>query len=96
MNLQIKLQVVSTPDKAVCTNWVLQSGGDGDAIEQEDFEEMIHGIRNLLIGHLQVSERVLASSSKVSLKPGSKPPIRPPDPRADSEPESWNWDIRGI
>lgn len=85
VNRQIKLLVVSMHDEAVYANRVLRAGGDGYVMKQEDSEEIIHAIRDVMSGHIYVSERVLASTSKASLEPGSKPRIRPLDQLADSD-----------
>jgi DNA-binding NarL/FixJ family response regulator len=65
---KIKLLVVSMHDQALYADRVLRAGGDGYIMKQEDPEEIIHAIRDVLAGHIYVSDEVFAAS-----KPG---PVR--------------------
>lgn len=67
-NRTIKLLVVSMHDEAIYANRVLRAGGDGYIMKQEDPEEILHAIRDVLSGHIYVSEEVLNRSAKVPSK----------------------------
>jgi DNA-binding NarL/FixJ family response regulator len=69
VNREIKLLVVSMHDKALFADRVLRAGGDGYIMKQEDPEEIINAIRDLLAGHIYVSEEVMG---------GPKTPAKPP------------------
>jgi DNA-binding NarL/FixJ family response regulator len=84
-NSQIKLLVVSMHDEALYADRVLRAGGDGYIMKQEDPEEIVHAIRDVLGGHIYVSEEVLANTAKVSLKRISEPETRPLDQLTDLE-----------
>lgn len=58
-----KLLVVSMHDEALYADRVLRAGGDGYIMKQEDPEEILHAIRDVLGGHIYVSEEVLSSSA---------------------------------
>jgi len=60
--LPVKLLVVSMFDEAIYAQRVLRAGGDGYIMKQEDPPELINAIRDVLNGHIYVSEEVLASS----------------------------------
>jgi DNA-binding NarL/FixJ family response regulator len=68
---KVKLLVISMHDEALYADRVLRAGGDGYIMKQEDPEEIIRAIRDVLGGHIYVSEQVLANKSKVS--PKSRP-----------------------
>ena len=70
VNRAIKLLVVSMHDEALYAARVLRAGGDGYVMKEEDPEEIISAIRDVLGGHIYVSEEVMAS-----MKP------RPPEDR---------------
>src|SRR5207247_401439 len=56
---------------------VLRAGGDGYIMKQEDPAEIVNAIRDVLSGHIYVSEEVLASKSGTAPKPPSKDKGRP-------------------
>jgi len=56
----VKILVISMHDEAVYANRVLRLGGDGYIMKQEDPSEIVHAIRDVLGGHLYLSEAVLA------------------------------------
>jgi DNA-binding NarL/FixJ family response regulator len=60
---KVKLLIVSMHDEALYADRVLRAGGDGYIMKQEDPEEIIHAIRDVLGGHIYVSEEVLESRS---------------------------------
>jgi DNA-binding NarL/FixJ family response regulator len=55
---KIKLLVVSMHDAALYADRALQAGGDGYLRKQGDPEELIRAIRDVLDGHIYVSEDV--------------------------------------
>jgi DNA-binding NarL/FixJ family response regulator len=61
--LAIKLLVVSMFDEALYAQRVLRAGGDGYIMKQEDPQEIILAIRDVLAGHIYVSEDVFASDA---------------------------------
>jgi DNA-binding NarL/FixJ family response regulator len=72
-------------DEALYVDRVLRAGGDGYVMKQVDPEEIVHAIRDVLGGHVYVSEEVLASTAKTSPKRISKPEMRPLDQLTDLE-----------
>src|SRR5438270_256927 len=60
---KIKLLVVSMHDEALYADRVLRAGGDGYIMKQEDPEEILHAIRDVLGGHIYVSEEVLGPTA---------------------------------
>jgi DNA-binding NarL/FixJ family response regulator len=58
LGLTIKLLVVSMYDEALYADRVLRAGGDGYIMKQESPEEIVHAIRDVLGGHIYVSEEV--------------------------------------
>lgn len=58
--LEIKLLVVSMFDEALYAQRVLRAGGDGYIMKQEDPHEIILAIRDVLAGHIYVSEDVFS------------------------------------
>jgi len=82
---QVRILVVSMHDEALYADRVLRAGGDGYIMKQEHPEEIVRAIRDVLGGHTYVSEEVLASTAKASLKRTSKPEIRPLDQLSDLE-----------
>jgi len=60
---QTKLLVVSMHDEALYADRVLRAGGDGYIMKQEDPEEILHAIRDVLGGHIYVSEQVLSATA---------------------------------
>lgn len=67
--LQVKLLVVSMYDEALYADRVLRAGGDGYIMKEESPEEIVHAIRDVLDGHIYVSEEVMASQMKAPSKP---------------------------
>jgi DNA-binding NarL/FixJ family response regulator len=63
LKLAIKLLAVSMFDEAVYAQRVLRAGGDGYIMKQEDPEEIVHAIRDVLAGHIYVSEEVFAKET---------------------------------
>jgi DNA-binding NarL/FixJ family response regulator len=59
---QTKLLVVSMHDEALYADRVLRAGGDGYIMKQEDPEEILHAIRDVLAGHMYVSEEVVSAT----------------------------------
>ena len=55
---RVKILVISMCDEAVYAARVLQAGGDGYIMKQEDPEEIVHAIRDVLNGRIYVSEEV--------------------------------------
>ena len=66
---RLKLLVVSMHDEALYANRVLRAGGDGYIMKQEDPGEVVHAIRDVLNGHIYVSEQVLASKESAGAAP---------------------------
>jgi DNA-binding NarL/FixJ family response regulator len=84
-NRKVRILVVSMHDEALYVDRVLRAGGDGYIMKQVDPEEIVHAIRDVLGGHIYVSEEVLASTAKGSLKRISEPETRPLDQLTDLE-----------
>jgi DNA-binding NarL/FixJ family response regulator len=57
-NRTVRLLVVSMHDEALYANRVLRAGGDGYVMKQQDPEEIVEAIRDVLAGHIYVSEEV--------------------------------------
>jgi DNA-binding NarL/FixJ family response regulator len=70
LKIGTKLLVVSMFDEALYAQRVLRLGGDGYVMKQEDPEEIVVAIRDVLAGHIYVSEAVLAKGS--SRQPSKK------------------------
>ena len=83
--IKVRILVVSMHDEALYADRVLRAGGDGYIMKQEDPEEIVHAMRDVLGGHIYVSEEVLASTAKVALKRISTPEARPLDQLTDLE-----------
>jgi DNA-binding NarL/FixJ family response regulator len=81
---EIKILVISMHDEALYADRVLRAGGDGYIMKQEDPEEIIHAIRDVLAGHIYVSEEVLASREKLKVG-ATRAKGRPLDELTDSE-----------
>ena len=65
----VKILVVSMFDEALFAQRVLRAGGDGYIMKQEDPQEIVSAIRDVLAGHIYVSEEVFTrGSSKKSPK----------------------------
>jgi DNA-binding NarL/FixJ family response regulator len=63
LKLPVKLLVVSMFDEALYAQRVLRAGGDGYIMKQEDPHEIILAIRDVLAGHIYVSEDVFARTT---------------------------------
>ena len=66
---KVKLLVVSMHDEAVYANRVLRLGGDGYIMKQEDPGEIINAIRDVLAGHIYVSEEMMNQTGRTSPRP---------------------------
>jgi DNA-binding NarL/FixJ family response regulator len=84
-NGKAKVLVVSMHDEALYADRVLRAGGDGYVMKQEDPEEIIHAIRDVLNGHIYVSEQILGNKQGTSPKRRSQPKIPSLDQLTDSE-----------
>ena len=58
LKLVVKLLVVSMFDEAIYAQRVLRAGGDGYVMKQADPQEIVLAIRDVLAGHIHVSEDV--------------------------------------
>ncbi|HEY5234100.1 MAG TPA: response regulator transcription factor [Verrucomicrobiae bacterium] len=72
LKLAVKLLVVSMFDEALYAQRVLRAGGDGYVMKQADPQEIILAIRDVLDGHIHVSEDVFSRDS--SRQPSEKKP----------------------
>jgi len=63
-NRKVKLLVISMHDEALYADRVLRAGGDGYVMKQQDSEEIIHAIRDVLAGHIYISEAVMDPEMK--------------------------------
>jgi len=61
--IPVKILVVSMFDEALYAQRVLRAGGDGYIMKQEDPQEIISAIRDVLDGHIYVTEDVFASDA---------------------------------
>jgi len=61
---KVKLLAVSMHDEALYADRVLRAGGDGYIMKQEDPEEILHAVRDVLAGHIYVSEQVFENRSR--------------------------------
>ena len=59
-NREIKLLVISMHHEALYAQRVLRAGGHGYIMKQEDPDEMLHAMRDVLGGHLYLSDALLA------------------------------------
>jgi DNA-binding NarL/FixJ family response regulator len=82
---EVKLLVVSMHDEALYADRVLRAGGNGYIMKQEDPEEIVHAIRDVLGGHIYVSEQVFANPANGSAKRVAKPKTRPLEQLSDLE-----------
>lgn len=73
---QVKLLVVSMHDEAVYANRVLRLGGDGYVMKQEEPSEIVNAIRDVLAGHLYMSEAVMARRGATARAAGEDPASR--------------------
>jgi DNA-binding NarL/FixJ family response regulator len=81
----VKLLVISMHDEALYADRVLRAGGDGYIMKQEDPEEIVHAIRDVLKGHIYVSEEVFAVTAKPRPKGSRKVEIGALDQLTDRE-----------
>ncbi len=81
----LKLLVVSMHDEALYANRVLRLGGDGYIMKQEGPSEIINAIRDVLNGHIYVSERVLGWETDSTAATRKPPPARGLDRLSDAE-----------
>jgi DNA-binding NarL/FixJ family response regulator len=84
-NSGVKLLVLSMHDEALYADRVLRAGGDGYIMKQEDPEEVVHAIRDVLAGHIYVSDEIMAGGAKGALARGSEPKSRPLGKLSDME-----------
>lgn len=83
--IPVKMLVVSMYDEALYADRVLRAGGDGYIMKEESPEEIIDAIRDVLGGHIYVSEEVMESHFGAAPKPEAKPEQRPLDHLTDLE-----------
>jgi DNA-binding NarL/FixJ family response regulator len=82
---ELKVLVVSMHDEALYADRVLRAGGNGYIMKQEDPEEIINAIRDVLAGHIYVSEQILAAGTSVSNKINPKSGLHSIDLLNDSQ-----------
>lgn len=80
--LPTKLLVVSMFDEGIYAQRVLRAGGDGYIMKQEDPDEIVHAIRDVLSGHIYVSEEVFGQGDHT---PPATAPTGELDQLTDSE-----------
>jgi DNA-binding NarL/FixJ family response regulator len=85
VNKKVKMLCVSNHDEALYANRVLRAGGDGYIMKQEDPEEIVHAIRDVLDGHIYVSEEVMSATAEGTARKVSKAPARSLDLLSDTE-----------
>jgi DNA-binding NarL/FixJ family response regulator len=84
-NHPLKLLVVSMHDEALCADRVLRAGGDGYFTKEEDPGEVIQAMRDVLAGHIYVSEAVLSGAAPAATKLATTSRSLALDPLNDSE-----------
>ena len=82
---KVKLLVVSMHDEAIYADRVLRAGGDGYIMKEEDPQEIVHAIRDVLAGHIYVSEEVLGAGTNGTPRRSQKPAPSRLDKLSDSE-----------
>jgi DNA-binding NarL/FixJ family response regulator len=82
---KVKLLVVSMHDEAMYADRAMRAGGDGYIMKQEDPEEIVAAIRDVLGGHIYLSEEVLANLPAKAGKHHSEVKTRRLDQLSDSE-----------
>lgn len=87
LKLPVKLLVVSMFDEALYAQRVLRAGGDGYIMKQEDPQEIIFAIRDVLAGHIYVTEDVFTETTR----PAAKKKAGGLDLLTDSELEVLEW-----
>jgi DNA-binding NarL/FixJ family response regulator len=85
LKLPVKMLVVSMYDEALYADRVLRAGGDGYIMKEESPHEIINAIRDVLDGHIYVSEEVMAGNAKASAKSSAKEEPRLLDDLTDLE-----------
>jgi DNA-binding NarL/FixJ family response regulator len=85
VNRTVKLLVISMHDEAIYAARVLRAGGDGYIMKQEDPDEIVQAIRDVLEGHIYVSEEVIDGGRGRGRSRGSDEKARPLDQLTDSE-----------
>jgi DNA-binding NarL/FixJ family response regulator len=81
----VKLLVISMHDEALYAARVLRAGGDGYIMKQEDPDEIVQAIRDVLEGHIYVSEEVMGNTPGGGQSRRADEKIRPLDHLTDSE-----------
>ena len=81
----VKMLVVSMYDEALYADRVLRAGGDGYIMKEESPDEIIYAIRDVLDGHIYVSEEVMDGTAEPSAKIPAEPEQRPLDHLTDLE-----------
>jgi len=81
----VKMLVVSMYDEALYADRVLRAGGDGYIMKEESPDEIIHAIRDVLAGHIYVSEDVMDGNVEVAEKVIAEPEQRTLDQLTDLE-----------
>jgi DNA-binding NarL/FixJ family response regulator len=81
----VKLLVISMHDEALYADRVLRAGGDGYVMKQEDPEEIIQAVRDVLDGHIYVSEEVMEGAARGKRIAHASEKARPLDRLTDSE-----------
>lgn len=83
----VKMLVVSMYDEALYADRVLRAGGDGYIMKEESPDEIIYAIRDVLDGHIYVSEEVMEGNAETetSAKIPAEPEQRPLDQLTDLE-----------
>ncbi len=84
LKLPVKLLVVSMYDEALYADRVLRAGGDGYIMKEESPDEIVEAIRDVLGGHIYVSEDVSCSQLHRA-KPVSEPERQTLDQLTDLE-----------
>lgn len=80
---KVKLLVVSMHDEALYADRVLDLGADGYIMKLEDPAEIVQAMRDVLDGHIYLSEEVLAGRSKDHPQRRSSPAAQPTRPLAE-------------
>ena len=71
-NKKVKLLVVSMHEETIFANQVLRLGADGYITKPEDPDEIIHAMRDVLNGHIYISEEILAGPCSNSACPAGR------------------------
>jgi DNA-binding NarL/FixJ family response regulator len=84
-NRKVKILVVSMHDEALYADRALRAGADGYIMKDEDFQEILHAVRDVLAGMIYVSEQVLENADKNLAAAAAKSVPRSLDKLADAE-----------